>query len=460
MNRPLALLLDADATSRSSIEGALRAADVDVRIASSPGEAIALLSREPVSLLFFDRTAFAKEAEDVLLAARRARASVVPIAVVDDEIGVGAAFFSVLTRPLARPRLDRAVELARMQHDLLAEIGRLRDESRSWSRSSRIYGRSDAIESLVERLGRLAPVEDNVLFTGEPGTGKELAAQVVHELSPRRRGAFVRVECSGVAADDLEADLFGGGEGAGALFRADGGVLYLHEVADLAFPLQERVARFLGAGTEAAGEAVGFIRPDVRVLTGTTRDLGRAVSDGRFHDDLYRRLAVEVVVMPPLRERRGDPAHLARRFLETICDLNDIPLLEVPAETRVRLERYSWPGNVPELRRAIERAALLAAEGRILPENLPEAVRDAGEAGRESPAPATDRFRNAKRIVVEEFEKAYLHALMQRRGGNVTAAAEEAGMLRSALQRLLRKYDLRSAAYRTPRATPSRTSAL
>jgi DNA-binding NtrC family response regulator len=459
MKRPLALLLDLDEASRSSIEDGLVALGVDVRIASSSTEAIAALSEEPVFLLLVDWTTFGRDAADVLRASRRADPCLVPVAFRAEGVAaVDPELFLTVSGPMSLERLAWVVERARTQHGILTEIRQLRDDSRSWNRSSRLFGRSDAIESMLERLGRLAGSGENVLFVGEPGTGKELAAQVVHELSPRRKGPFVRIECAGSSADAVEAELGGGPDG--AIGRAATGTLFLHEVADLAFPLQERLAVLFGpaAGAPGAEDALGFTAPDVRVIAGTSRRLDRAVSEGRFHEELYRRVAVEVVPVPPLRERPGDAAHLARRFLETICEWNEIPLLELSPEARERLERYGWPGNVTELRRAIERAALLASDGRIRPENLPDAIRDAiGEEAARATA-AAQQFRDAKRVVVEEFEKAYLHELMQRRGGNVTAAAEEAGMLRSALQRLLRKYDLRSTAYRPPRtptATPS-----
>jgi DNA-binding NtrC family response regulator len=384
------------------------------------------------------------------------RATFVGIALLPAEAPIhtrGRGFFDALRKPLQRERVHLAVERARAHLDTLEELIRLREESRSWTKSARLAGRSEAMERLRESVGRIAATDANTLFVGEPGTGKELAARVVHELSARRKHPFVSVECSGVPAGRLEAELFGGatdevGRATGSVEGARGGVLFLNDVADLAPALQDRLVRVVAEPTAARS-----MEPGPRFLSATRHDLGRAVEEGRFHEDLYRGLAAEIVHVPPLRERPGDATHLARRFIEGICEMNDLPPMGLSAEAQVQLERYDWPGNIEELRQAVEQAALVTPGGTIQADHLPEAVRRSFEALESSEHGVGRRFRDAKRVMVESFEKSYLQDLMERQHGNVTAAAEEAGMLRSALQRLLRKYDLRSSEFRRTRAS-------
>jgi two-component system nitrogen regulation response regulator NtrX len=448
LKRPLALVLDTEGASREVLEGVLGDLGFDVRIASSAVEALALLSAEPIAVAFVDLGAEDAARAGIVGALARPHPPVVGVEIASgppgDEDGE-PAFFDRVEKPLSRHAARMAANRARNGHALRTEAHQLREDRRGWSGSARLGGRSEASERFREKLASVACRDGNALFVGEPGTGKELSARIVHEMSARRKSPFVRVECAGAAPERVEAELFGDD---GALRDAAKGVLFLREIAELAFPLQERLARHLGAGE--GGRGVGFEAPDVRVLAATERDLGSAVADGRFHEDLYRHVAFQVVRVPPLRERAGDASHLAARFLEGISELNDLPLLELTPEARWRLDRYSWPGNVAELRRVMEQAALLASDGRVLEQHLPEPVRLSAEGStRGGSVGSTGRFREAKRVVVEAFEKSYLQELMERRHGNVTAAAEESGMLRSALQRLLRKYDLRSASFRS-----------
>jgi DNA-binding NtrC family response regulator len=441
MKRPLGLVLGAEAECQAVLRDVLADLGVEARVASSAGEALALASSEPVCLAFVDLDAIGAERRDVLGELARLRPALAGIEIAPasgDDGDAGNPLFERVERPLTRRALRAAAARARSSHEMKAELLRLRD--RSIRGTARLGGRSEAAERFRERLARIASQDANALFVGESGTGKELAARVVHEISARRNAPFVRVDCLGVPAERVEAELFGED---GSLEEARKGVLFLREISDLAFPLQERLASALGA-------------PDVRVMAGTSRDLPGAMAEGRFHEDLFRHVTTQVVPVPPLRERAGDASHLAARFLEGICELNDLPVLELTPEARWRLDRYSWPGNVRELMRSMEQAALLATDGRILDEHLPEPVRQASDrAGSRHAGSPGRRFRDAKRLVVESFEKAFLEDLMERRHGNVTAAAEEAGMLRSALQRLLRKYDLRSASYRSGGAARS-----
>jgi two-component system nitrogen regulation response regulator NtrX len=450
MKRPLGLVLDSELDSQTVLRDVLGELGIDVRVASSADDALTLLSSEPFSLAFVDLDGIGADGASFVGALARLRPSLAAVELVrasGRDGDLGAPLVDRVEKPLSHAAIRIAAKRARSSHELKAELLRLREERRGLG-SARLAGRSETTERFRERLARIASGDGNALLVGEPGTGKELAARVVHEMSRRRRSPFVKVDCAGAPAERIEAELFGEN---GSLEEARSGVLFLREIADLAYPLQERLARALGA--TAGEDGVGFQAPDVRVLAGTARDLASAMAEGRFHEDLYHHVTVQVVPVPPLRERVGDASHLAARCLEGISEFNDWPVLELTPEARWRIDRYPWPGNVRELHRSMEQAALLATEGKVLDEHLPAPVRQASErpAARAAGHPPGRRFREAKRVVVESFEKAFLQDLMERRHGNVTAAAEEAGMLRSALQRLLRKYDLRSASYRTRR---------
>lgn len=199
------------------------------------------------------------------------------------------------------------------------------------------------------------------------------------------------------------------------------------------------------------------------MLLGSRRDPRRAVEDGRLERALYAELSPSTLFIPPLRERAEDIPLLAHSFLDTIVEINRLPPIRFSAEALGLLQGYSWPGNVQELRNAVEHAAILATDGIVGPHDLPDRVRDAPDehgAAAGSPRRLTARrFRDVKREVVESFERAYLCDLMEQHGGNVTSASQQAGMLRSALQRLLRKYGLKSAEFRRRRRAPKPSEA-
>lgn len=287
-----------------------------------------------------------------------------------------------------------------------------------------MIGRSEAMGILRERLSILATAETPVLLVGEAGTGRSLAARTVHALSRRRGGPFVTLDCTAVLPP-------------GAIEEAREGVLFLRHVERLADAAQRELL-------------AGLLRaPEVRVISAGQSNVGAAEGRGALDPDLSRRIAADLVTVPPLRDRGGDMLPMARYFVETIRRMNALPPIQISPAALAAMERYLWPGNVTELRDAVERAMTVVAQGLLQPEHLPEIVRReaampmGGDAAR-SPR----RFREAKRRVVDSFERSYLEDMLAWHRGNVTAAAAQAGMLRSALQRLLRKHDLRSSEFR------------
>jgi DNA-binding NtrC family response regulator len=268
------------------------------------------------------------------------------------------------------------------------------------------------------------------------------------------------VDCESVSADEWRRHWGDESGGARLEARAGGGTVYLDRVTALDAERQELLLSAISAWPRTSlGSSEGEAAPP-RLLAGSRVDPAVVVKEGHLLDALRRRLAESTVVLPALRERKEDIALLARHFVQAICEINQLPSISISAEALASLERYAWPSNARELRNAVEHAVILAAEGTIRPQDLPDKIREE-QAGEAAPAryAANDRFRDAKRAVVDSFERAYLSDLLERHGGNVTSASRHAGMLRSALQRLLRKHGLRSADFRRPRAAPQRRRA-
>ncbi len=308
-----------------------------------------------------------------------------------------------------------------------------------------LVGESPRMREAYRLLARAAATGSTVLLRGESGTGKELAARALHQGSPRAGRPFVAVNCATFSETLLESDLFGHERGAftGAVARrtgkaeaADGGTLFLDEVGEIPLSLQAKLLRFL---QEREIERLGGTRPipvDVRVVAATNRDLEKAIREGSFREDLYYRLQVITLHLPPLRERREDVPLLASHFAAQLCRQLGRPLAGFTPEARACLLRYDWPGNVRELANAVERALVLGEGGVIRAEDLPETVLDAAP----SPEVPLGRFHE----VVQETKRQLIRAAVAEEGGNITRAAARLGLQPTYLHRLIRNLDLRA----------------
>ena len=303
-----------------------------------------------------------------------------------------------------------------------------------------LYGDSPAMRQVFAILERASASTASILFIGESGTGKELAARAVHEHSARRGGPFVVFDCGASTETLIESDLFGHRKGAftgavsdraGAFAQAHGGTLFLDEIGDLPLALQPKLLRLLEAGEVTPLGAQKSERFDVRVVAATHRNLWDEVGRGAFRGDLYYRLAVVEVHLPPLRQRPGDIPELVRRFLAA-------PEPVAPSANLDRLAGYHWPGNVRELRNVIARAVALSAPGTPF-EKMPVLLRSAAGAAPEPRVQADRPFHEAKDELVGRFEKEYLEDLLRRSGGQMTEAARRAGLERKYLYRLLER---------------------
>jgi DNA-binding NtrC family response regulator len=316
-----------------------------------------------------------------------------------------------------------------------------------------LYGGSVAMRQVFAILERAAKSSAPILFLGESGTGKELMARGIHDASPRRDGPFVVFDCGASTETLIESDLFGhvrgaftgaAGDRVGAFAAAHGGTLFLDEIGDLPVALQPKLLRMLEAGEVVPVGGRKSEQYDVRIVAATHRDVFGEVARGGFRGDLYYRLAVVEVHVPPLRQRVGDLAELVKMFLTKAGA--PARAKEVGGAALQRLERYHWPGNVRELRNVITRAVALAGPDDDF-QSLPFVLRPTQAAPEEVLAFRADRpFHEAKDALVARFEREYLADLVQRAGGNLSQAARLAGLERKFLYKLLERAGLRQRA--------------
>jgi two-component system, NtrC family, response regulator AtoC len=368
---------------------------------------------------------------------------------------VGAGAYDYLRKPFKPEELVLVLRKAEERERLVRENRRLREVGGSTPDES-ILGDSEPLRAVMRQVERLAPVSTTVLITGESGTGKELVARALHARSPRAAMPFVAVNCGAIPAGLLESELFGHAKGAftdartarrGLFSEADGGTLFLDEVGELPPAAQVKLLRVLQEGEiRPVGESRAE-KVDVRVIAATLRDLGRLVERGEFREDLYYRLNVVNVRVPPLRERPGDILLLARAFLTRFNrELNREPSVRgFSPEAEALMGAYAWPGNVRELENAMERAVLLAEGELILPQNLPERLWSAPPApAGPAPAPshpAPDANLSLKQAI-RELEESYIRAALRRTRGNRTRAAEVLEISHRALLYKIKEYGI------------------
>ncbi len=370
---------------------------------------------------------------------------------------VKSGAFDFLTKPFENPdevilRLDKAIEHRR----LLRKTRVLEREVEERYRFSNIIGHSPKLQEVFRLIEKVAPRDSSVLIEGESGTGKELVARSIHFNSNRRDRPFVTLNCSAISENLFESELFGHEKGSftGAIQRKRGlfeeahqGTIFLDEIGEVPLSVQPKLLRVLQEGEIRRVGGNEQLKVDVRVIAATNRNLQEMVREGQFREDLYYRLNVIHVPLPPLRERREDIPLLVRHFLDKYSSRDDVKTISVEA-LRI-MEGYSWPGNIRELENIIERAVVLE-EGHVisidaLPAHLLENVEWAGLKGS---APLDKPYREAKQIFMDQFDQAYGSFMLERAHGNVTLAADLAGMDRSNFRKVLRRAGLTPRDYK------------
>ena len=352
--------------------------------------------------------------------------------------------------------VQRVMETALLRRD----HRRLLQQVQSDFGFDQIIGRSPAMHRIFETIDKIADTDVTVLIRGESGTGKELVANALHYRSPRRAKPMIKMNCAALSRELVESELFGHERGAftGAIARregkfeaADGGTLFLDEVGDM--PLETQ-AKLLRAIQEKEFERVGgneAIKVDVRLIAATNQDLEAGVRAGRFREDLYYRLRVVELVIPPLHERREDIPLLAEHFLKEAAKRFGRDTKPLTGEALRACVGHQWKGNVRELRSALEQALLLAPGAEITPTDLFGDTTQSSAARVQDSGPGTQglltplSFREAKDRVVETFERDFLLQALRRHGGNITKAAEEIGMYRQNFQQKMRELGIKSS---------------
>jgi DNA-binding NtrC family response regulator len=321
-----------------------------------------------------------------------------------------------------------------------------------------IIGESRAMERVFGLIRRVAPTDGTVLVTGESGTGKEMVVRAIHRLSRRKEQPLLACDCSALAPTLLESELFGHVKGSfsgaiaakqGLFEVADKGTLFLDEVANLSQETQGKLLRVLETRRVRKVGDTAERDVDIRLTAATNRDLMEMVKKGTFREDLYYRLNVVPIELPPLRERQGDIPRLAMVFLERCCRQNEIEVKGFSVEAMAHLEAYHWPGNVRELRNIVERMAILCDADRIDARHLPPEIRQVPPRSSSMPLPQTwEEFKSFKQQVretaVHELERRFLIEALQSCDGNVSKAAERVGMQRTNFHALMRKHGLTS----------------
>jgi DNA-binding NtrC family response regulator len=296
-------------------------------------------------------------------------------------------------------------------------------------------------------IWQVAPSRATVLIQGESGTGKELVARAIHQLSPRARQPLVAVHCAGLPRELIESELFGHEKGAftgaherrvGRVEQAQGGTLFLDEIGEIDAGMQIKLLRFLGERTFERLGSNKTLTADVRLIAATNKNLGQMVKDGAFREDLYFRLLVVPITLPPLRERPGDIVLLAGHFLKEFASENEKNITGFQPEALGALAAYRWPGNVRELRTAIEHAVVLCRGANVTARDLPPTVR--GDPG--AAAPGSRQLLDQSGLTVREAEKQLIIRALKESGGNRTEAAKRIGMSRRTLHRKLLAYRL------------------
>ena len=442
------LVVDDEASQRELVAGFLRKQGCEVVLAEDGKDALARFKAEPFDLVLTDQRMPGLSGLELLAALRSLtpEAAVIvmtaygTIETAVAAIKAGAADY--LTKPLNLDELLHRIQTVRERQRLLAENRELRLALSERHRVEGIIGESGRMQEVLSLVHRVAGSDATVLIQGESGTGKELIAQAIHYASPRAAGPLVKINCAALPEALLEAELFGHEKGAftgavamrqGRFELAHGGTLFLDEIGDLPLHLQVKLLRVL---QEREFERVGSSRPisvDVRLIAATHRDLAPLVKAGRFRDDLYYRLNVVTIAVPPLRERREDLPALIDHFVRQFAEANRKPITGLTPAVRDLLLRYDYPGNVRELENLMERAVVLTRDDVIGPADLPLTLQDATP---DVPEPS------GLTAAVEALERRMIGDALMRTDGIQTRAAEVLGISERVLRYKLKKYGL------------------
>jgi two-component system, NtrC family, response regulator PilR len=453
------LVVDDERSMRELLAIVLRREGYDVILAESGRAAIDTLEREPIDLLISDIKMPDLSGVEVLRAAKR---------IDQDVLGIMITAFASTETAVEAMRLGACdylskpfdVDLLKMKVREKIDNRQLRQENVMLKRTlgmshqfANIIGRSEAMLAVFKLIETVARTQSTILLTGESGTGKGLVAQAIHFHSLRRERPMVSLNCGALPETLLESELFGHMRGSftgadankkGLLEVAERGTVFLDEIGEMSQVMQVKLLRVLQERRFRRIGGLEEIQADIRVIAATNQDLTRLVAEGRFREDLFYRINVIPIALPPLRERREDIELLAQHFLDKYAEQMDKTISGLARETMLLLQQYDWPGNIRELENVIERAVALETTPTILPDSLPPTIR--GEAARASGQPAVESIPNSGfdlEAHVQEIERNYIAQALERAGGVQVKAAELLGMSFRSFRYYAKKYNLR-----------------
>ena len=443
------MVVDDDPDIRLILQDRLEALNYCVVSVTNGVEALEKVDQEEPDLMFLDLQMPGMDGMQVLRKLRdRSELAIIIITAFGtiekavEAIKEGA--FDFITKPFSAEHLDLVIKKALERKALQQENLYLKSEMNA--SAVEIVGQNPKLQKAVEIAQKVAATSSTVLLLGESGTGKEVFARSIHRWSPRAQGPFVVVNCVALRDELLESELFGHEKGAftgahemrkGKLEIANGGTVFLDEIGDFKPDLQAKLLRVI---QEREFERVGgnkHIHVDIRIIAATNRDLQQDVQEGRFREDLFFRLNVVTIPLPPLREKKEDIPALADLFLRRCCRILKKPLLKISAEAMDHLVAYHWPGNVRELANLIERAVILAKGTEIVPEDLPLLrIKESSEGKSEE---------QNYHAAVRAYQKEVIRQALQSTAGNQAKAARILGLQRTYLSRLIRKLNILDA---------------
>src|SRR5213595_2195059 len=458
--QPIILIVDDEKHTRDGLRRLL-ANEYDVYVAGDIAGAMNVLEREQIDVLLTDLRLGAEDGMQLI--DRALKMPQPPICIMMTAYGsvdtaveaMKRGAYDFVTKPLNLDKVEMLIARALRDSKLEQENQSLRQQVDKRYGLENMIGDSPALHEVLDTIRQVAPSSANVLIEGESGTGKELAAHAIHNLSRRNKAKFVTVHSAALSPTLLESELFGHEKGAftgaharriGRFEQANGGTIFLDEVGDIPPATQVKLLRVISE--ERAFERVGgnqTLRADVRLIAATNKNLEQLVKEGKFRDDLYFRLNVVRIIMPPLRERKEDIPLLVRGFLRHFCKENSKPLLELAPDAMDALLTYDWPGNIRELRTAIEHGVVMATGPKITLRDLPMAVRQAAGAKLPGGISAQAFGEKTRPLDLHETERKLIAQALAATNGNVTAAAKKLGISRRTLHRKINEMNVSKA---------------